>query len=105
MARRKAASEALVQELGPAPTQRERVGWGEQQRSSILDVQRYSRFVIVMKRALPLAAVALIAVVVAYSLVPRQPDQAKIAFQFRQLGIINNDLAMLDPKLTGIDTN
>src|ERR1700677_2156208 len=104
MARRKAANEAVVQELGPAPAQYARVGWGEQQRSSILDVQRYSRFVIVMKRALPLAAVALLAVVVAYSLVPRQPDQAKIAIQFRQLHIINNDLTMIGPKLTGVDS-
>ena len=105
MARRKAANEALVQELGPAPSQHARVGWDEQQRASVMEVQRYSRFVIVMKRALPLAAIALLSVVVAYSLVPRQPDEAKIAFQFRQLGIINNDLAMIDPKLTGIDSD
>jgi lipopolysaccharide export system protein LptC len=102
---RKSASEAVVQALGPAPAQRTRIDWADQRRASAVEVQRYSRFVIVMKRALPLAAMALLAVVVAYSLVPRQPDQAKLAITFRKLGIINNDLAMIDPKLTGVDSD
>jgi len=105
MTRLKSASEAVVQELGPAVPQRGRIGWSEQRRASNVEVQRYSRFVVVMKRALPIAAFALLAVVVAYSLVPRQPDQAKVTLTFRQLGIINNDLAMIDPKLTGIDSD
>lgn len=105
MARRKSASEAVVQELGPAPLPRAHIDWLEQRRASAVEVQRYSRFVIIMKRALPMAAFALLAVVVAYSLVPRQPDQAKLEITFRQLGIINNDLAMIDPKLTGVDSS
>jgi lipopolysaccharide export system protein LptC len=105
MVRQKSAGEAVVQELGPAPPRHARVGWAAGKRVSAAEVQRYSRFVIIMKRALPLAALALLSVVVAYSLVPRQPDQAKLAITFRQLGILNNDLAMIDPRLTGVDSD
>jgi hypothetical protein len=104
MARRRIASEAVVQELGRAPV-RSRTEWAAQRRASATEVLRYSRFVVVMKRILPLTAVALVAAVVAYSLQSRQPDQAKVTLTFAQLGIVNNDLAMVKPKLTGTDSS
>jgi lipopolysaccharide export system protein LptC len=104
MARRRIASEAVVQELGPVPV-RSRTEWAAQRRASATEVLRYSRFVVVMKRILPLAAAAIVAAVVAYSLQSRQPDQAKITFTFEQLKIDKNDLAMVKPKLTGTDSS
>jgi hypothetical protein len=104
MARRRIASEAVVQALGPAPV-RSRTEWAAQRRASATEVRRYSRFVLIMKRILPLAAIALVAAVVAYSLQSRQPNQAQIALTFQQLGIVNNDLAMLKPRLTGTDSS
>ncbi len=104
MARRRIASEAVVQELGPAPA-RSRTEWATQRRASATEVRRYSRFVVIMKRILPLAAAAIVAAVVAYSLQSRQPDQAKVTLTFAQLGIVNNDLAMVKPKLTGTDSS
>jgi lipopolysaccharide export system protein LptC len=104
MARRRIASEAVVQELGPAPA-RSRTEWATQRRASATEVLRYSRFVVIMKRILPLAAAALVAAVVAYSLQSRQPDQAKVTLTFARYGIVNNDLAMVKPKLTGTDSS
>src|ERR1700683_4163232 len=104
MARRRIAGEAVVQELGPAPA-RSRTEWATQRRASATEVRRYSRFVVIMKRILPLAATALVAAVVAYSLQSRQPDQAKLALPFAQLGIVNNALAMVKPRLTGADSS
>jgi lipopolysaccharide export system protein LptC len=104
MAGRRTASEAVVQELGPPPV-RSRTEWAAQRRASAMEVRRYSRFVVVMKRILPLAAAALVAAVVAYSLQSRQPDQAKVTLTFAQLGIVNNDLAMEKPRLTGTDSS
>jgi len=57
-----------------------------------------------MKRALPLAAAALIAAVLVYALQPRQESRERVAMSFQRLGIVNNDLAMMKPKLTG-ETN
>lgn len=106
MARRKSANEAIVQPLGKtSPSPHSRIDWVTQRRASAVEVRRYSRFVIVMKRALPMAAFVLIAAVVAYSLVPRQANQAKIEFVFKELGISGGDLAMLEPKLSGTDSS
>jgi lipopolysaccharide export system protein LptC len=104
MAGRRTASEAVVQELGPAPV-RSRTEWAAQRRASATEVRRYSRFVVIMKRILPLAAAALVAAVVAYSLQSRQPDQTKWALTFEQLKIDKNDLAMVKPNLTGTDSS
>lgn len=56
-----------------------------------------------MKRALPITAGALIAVVVIFSLLPRQSDKIQLAYE--RMGTIDNDLAMLKPRLTGSDAN
>jgi lipopolysaccharide export system protein LptC len=97
MARR--VSEAVSQPLGtPARPRRD---WTARTRDTALGALRYSRFVTVMKRALPIAAFALIAAVVAYSLVPRQSD--KMSLTTERLETIQNDLSMTKPRLTGTD--
>lgn len=70
-------------------------------RSTMGEAQRYTRFVGVMKRVLLIAALLLLGLVLAYSLAPR--PQGKVAMTFQRMGMLNNDLAMVKPKLTGID--
>jgi lipopolysaccharide export system protein LptC len=92
-------SDALTSPSKPA------IGWIERQRASTLDVQRYTRFVGIMKRALPMAAAALLAAVLAYSLQPRMQDTRKMTLIFKQLNLFGNDLMMTKPRLTGVDGN
>ena len=75
--------------------------WTERTRSTALQALRYSRFVGVMKRALPIAAAAILAAVIAYSVVPRHTDRYSLATQ--RIGKLRNDLAMSKPRLTGTD--
>lgn len=79
--------------------------WTERQRATTSEVQRYTRFVSLMKRALIIAAGALLAAVVAYSLQPRLQNSKRLAMTFRQLHLLNNDLMMTKPKLTGVDAD
>lgn len=95
---------AVAQTLGPAPPARDRIDWSARTRGSIGDAARYTRFVTIMKRALPLAAGAILAAVIAYSMQPRQPAQ-KLPFTFESIGRIDNDLAMIKPRLTGKDSD
>lgn len=81
------------------------IKWSDRDRATRADVQRYSRFVVIMKRALPMAAAALVAAVVAYALQPRVQDSRRVAMSFERLGIVNNDLSMTKPKLTGVDSD
>ena len=75
--------------------------WSARARSTAMDALRYTQFVGVMKRALPAAAFAVIAAVLAFFFVARQPS--KIAMTYEKLGRIQNDLAMDKPRLTGAD--
>jgi len=75
--------------------------WAARTRATSFDSLRYSRFVGLMKRALPIAASVLIAAVLIYAFVPRQSD--KITMVYQRLAHIENDLAMMKPKLTGTD--
>jgi len=75
--------------------------WSARARSTAMDALRYTRFVGVMKRALPVAAFAIIAAVLAFFFVARQP--AKVSMTYEKLGSIENDLAMIKPRLTGAD--
>ena len=63
--------------------------------------QRYTRFVTIMKRALLLAAGALVLAVLAYSLQPR--DASQYAMRFENMGKLANDLTMQRPRLSGTD--
>jgi lipopolysaccharide export system protein LptC len=74
--------------------------WTARTRDTALHALRYSRFVTVMKRALPVAAGALIVAVIAYSLVPRQSDRLLTS---TSVGTITNDLTMMKPRLSGTD--
>ncbi len=66
------------------------------------DPQHYTRFVTIMKRALLLTALALIAAVIAYSLQPR--EQNNVAMTFERISKVANDLAMIKPQLHGTNS-
>lgn len=78
-----------------------RAGWGKAPRETLHKAERYSRFVRVMKRTLPIVAASLTAVVLVFALVPR--DLSRMAMKFTHLGAIENDLSMTHPRLTGTD--
>ena len=102
--RRDSVSEAVAQPISPPKARvrdRFRSDWTARTRDTAIGALRYSRFVGVMKRALPIAAGLLIAAVIAYSLVPRQSEKLSLATQ--NWTIINNDLTMTKPRLTGTD--
>jgi len=75
--------------------------WSARVRSSSMDALRYTQFVGVMKRALPTAAFAVIAAVIAFFFVSRQP--AKVSMSYARLDAIKNDLTMTQPHLSGSD--
>ena len=95
--------DAVQDTLTPLPPVKRAADWTARYRASALEVQRYTRFVGVMKRALPVAAAALVAAVVAYSLQPRLQNTKKLALTMQRIGILNNDLMMIKPRLTGVD--
>lgn len=94
---------AIAEPLGRPPLVRESRDWGARVRASARQTARYSQFVAIMKRALPITAAALLAAVLVYALQPRQENSQRVAMTFQQLGIVNNDLAMMKPRLTGSD--
>jgi hypothetical protein len=75
--------------------------WSARARSTAMDALRYTQFVGVMKRALPVAAFAVISAVLAYFFLARQP--ARVSMGYERLGHVENDLAMVKPRLTGQD--
>lgn len=93
----------MAEPLGRTPALRGSREWSARVRESIRQTERYSRFVAIMKRALPLAAVALLAAVLVYALQPRQEKSQRVAMSFQRLGIVNDDLAMMQPRLIGMD--
>ncbi|HEX4160810.1 MAG TPA: LPS export ABC transporter periplasmic protein LptC [Rhizomicrobium sp.] len=95
--------QAVAEPLGRPPMLRATRDWGARARATIRQTERYSRFVTIMKRALPLAAAALLAAVLVYALQPRQESGQRVAMTFQRLGIVNDDLAMMKPRLTGTD--
>jgi lipopolysaccharide export system protein LptC len=79
----------------------DRHDWSARARSTAMDALRYTQFVGVMKRALPVAAFAVISAVLAYFFVARQP--ARVNLGYEKLGHVENDLSMIKPRLTGQD--
>jgi lipopolysaccharide export system protein LptC len=75
--------------------------WSARARSTAMEALRYTQFVGVMKRALPVAAFAVISAVLAYFFLARQPG--KVSMGYERLGHVENDLAMVKPRLTGQD--
>jgi lipopolysaccharide export system protein LptC len=96
--------QAIAEPLGRPPVVRGSRDWTARTRATARQAERYSRFVVIMKRALPLAAAALVAAVIVYALQPRQESRQRVAMTFQRLGIVNNDLAMMKPRLTGEDS-
>lgn len=80
----------------------ERHDWSSRARSTAMDALRYTQFVGIMKRALPVAAFAVISAVVAYFFVARQPSRVNLGYE--RMGHVENDLAMIKPRLTGQDS-
>jgi lipopolysaccharide export system protein LptC len=77
--------------------------WRISPRATLMSARRYSMFVKFMKGALPLAALALSGVVLVYALQPR--DAGRMAMTFERLGRVEGDLAMIKPRLSGIDND
>ncbi len=105
MTRERSIRTAVAELLTPLPVAgdaRQRRGWEARVRGTALEALRYTQFVGVMKRALPIAAAALVAAVIIYALVPRQADRITVTYE--QMGRIDNDLAMIKPRLTGADS-
>jgi lipopolysaccharide export system protein LptC len=75
--------------------------WSARARTSALEALRYTQFVGIMKRALLVAAFAVISAVLAFFFLARQP--AKVSMGYERLGHVENDLAMIKPRLTGQD--
>ncbi|HXL99657.1 MAG TPA: LPS export ABC transporter periplasmic protein LptC [Rhizomicrobium sp.] len=102
MARRNPTPAAVAQPLAPRRSVSGGMDWAARTRGSMASSKRYTRFVTVMKRVLLIAALALLAAVLAYAMQPRR--QERMALSFQKLGLVNNDLAMVKPRLTGLDT-
>ncbi len=105
MPRLEPTNEALGNSLTPLSVSKPSLRWTTRRRATSIDVQRYTRFVRIMKRALPMAAAALLAAVIAYSLQPRLQDSKKLKLTLQRLDIVNNDLTMIKPRLTGVDSS
>src|ERR1700744_3501573 len=84
-----------------AALQPPRHDWSAGARTTALEALRYTQFVGFMKRALPVAAFAVISAVVAFFIFARQP--AKVNMGYERMGLIQNDLAMVKPHLSGQD--
>ena len=76
--------------------------WSARVRSTTSEALRYSRFVAVMKKVLSFGAFAIIAAVLAFFFMERQPR--RLALEYEKMGIVKNDLAMMKPRLTGADS-
>ncbi len=76
--------------------------WSARARTTAGEAQRYSRFVFLMKRVLSLGAFLIIAAVLAFFFVQRMPRQLQMSYE--RLGRVENDLAMMKPRLTGSDS-
>src|SRR6202012_6292122 len=84
------------------PTPAAGYDWSARGRTTTMEALRYSRFVVLMKRLLALGAFLIIAAVLAFFFVQRMPHQLQMSYE--RLGRVDNDLAMMKPRLTGADT-
>ena len=89
-----------IEPTEPAP-QRPRYDWSARTRSTAFDARRYTKFVTRMKRVTALSAFAVIFAVLAFFFVARAPRQLQLAYE--KLGAMENDLAMVKPRLSGVD--
>lgn len=80
----------------------QRYDWSARVRSTASEALRYSRFVTVMKKVLSAGAFLIVFAVLAFFFIERQPRGLQLAYE--RLGRVQNDLAMMKPKLTGTDS-
>jgi lipopolysaccharide export system protein LptC len=97
------APRAVAEPLAAIAIGRLRRDWSARARADVRQTERYTLFVVYAKRGLLIAAAVLLAVVLAYSLQPRQQNANRIALSFKNIQIVGNDLAMTSPRLTGVD--
>ncbi len=97
------APQAIAEPLPALALSRARRDWSSRVRLDVRETERYTRFVVIAKRGLLVAAAVLLAAVLAYSLQPRQQNANRLAMSFTRLSVVNNDLAMIKPRLTGVD--
>ena len=86
----------------PART-RPRYDWSARARSTAFDARRYTKVVTRMKRVTALSAFAVICAVLGFFLVARAPRHLPLSFEM--LGTLKNDLAMVNPRLSGVDAS
>jgi lipopolysaccharide export system protein LptC len=77
--------------------------WTARTRGTVIDAIKYSQFVSLMKRALPIAAAAIVFAILVYAFLPRASD--RITLTAERTGLLKNDLTMIKPRLTGADDN
>jgi lipopolysaccharide export system protein LptC len=75
--------------------------WQQRERPRVDATLGYSRFVRIMKVALPIVAFSLIVLVVLYSATGR--EGGNVAIQFETLSSVDKDRQLVKPKLTGTD--
>ncbi len=106
MTRGKQLRSAIAQAMSPSPAAQQGQqadtihDWSARQRLRAVDALRYSRFVAVMRRLLPIGAVVLMGSVVAYSVLPRHQDKY---VTMQQSGNVSRDLTMTKMSFTGTD--
>jgi lipopolysaccharide export system protein LptC len=84
-----------------APAHRARRDWSARARGTAIEALRYTRFVTVAKRATTLGAIAIIGAVLIFFFIQRQPRQLSLTYE--KMGTVQDDLAMIKPRLTGAD--
>ena len=90
---------SMASEQDPSPAGYD---WSARVRTTTMEALRYSRFVVLMKRALALGAFTIIAAVLAFFFVQRMPRQLQMSYE--RLGRLQNDLTMMKPRLAGTDS-
>lgn len=90
---------------GKSHTQRNGVAahWDQRMRLNALQAFRYTRFVTVMRRLLPVGAIAILGVVMVYAFLPRDKDRMSLTYE--HAGDVDGTLSMNRPRLTGTDAS
>lgn len=75
--------------------------WQHKVRTTAHQALRYTRFVTVMRHALPVLALGVMGVVLAYALYPRSD---RMALSYETANGVQGDLSMIRPRLSGTDS-
>jgi lipopolysaccharide export system protein LptC len=87
----------------PNQAERSRVGqWEARAAPGLAGAARYSRFAGVMKLVLPLVALGLLAIAIAWPRLYSEDDH--FVPSFREVTAVDNDLHMINPRYSGTDT-